>query len=102
MAAAWKQVYCAPFGSVQNVYLLDLSNIGLSGRLDDTVPLGNLTRLQALWLSGNELQGPLPKSWGVIKTLQVRSTAGHIADATAKAKQPCFLQAYWPLPTPWL
>jgi hypothetical protein len=65
----WKQVYCSTFGSRQQVYIIDLSLIGLSGTLDDSVPLGNLTRLQALWMSGNELSGSLPKSWGSIRSL---------------------------------
>uniref|UniRef100_A0A383WI10 Peptidase C1A papain C-terminal domain-containing protein n=1 Tax=Tetradesmus obliquus TaxID=3088 RepID=A0A383WI10_TETOB len=65
----WKQVYCSTFGSTQQVYIIDLSLIGLTGTLDDSVPLRNLSRLQALWMSGNELSGTLPKSWGSIRSL---------------------------------
>ncbi|KAF6256526.1 hypothetical protein COO60DRAFT_1252895, partial [Scenedesmus sp. NREL 46B-D3] len=66
----WKQVFCSTFSGRQQVYIIDLSQIGLTGTLDDSVPLANLTRLQALWMSGNELAGSLPASWGRIRSLQ--------------------------------
>jgi hypothetical protein len=44
------------------VYLLDLSNQGLSGTLSDAVKLGALQHLQSIWLQGNQLAGALPAS----------------------------------------
>lgn len=74
---SWEQVYCGKFEESHQVYLLDLSELGLTGQLDDSLPLANLTRLQALWLSGNELTGSLPKSWASISSLQVGTADMH-------------------------
>lgn len=59
----WNQVYCSRFGPQQRVYLLDLSSLGITGTLENVADLTGLTRLQAIWLSGNQLSGPLPADW---------------------------------------
>lgn len=63
-------MYCSRFGQQQRVYLLDLSSLGLSGSLSATSDLSGLARLQALWLSGNQLSGPLPASWYKFKNVK--------------------------------
>lgn len=63
-------MYCSKFGQQERVFILDLSSLGLSGALNATSDLAGLARLQALYLSGNQLSGPLPGTWSKFKNIK--------------------------------
>jgi hypothetical protein len=63
----WQGVYCT---DDKHVYLVDLSNKGISGTLSDVVDLAALKELQNVWLQGNQLAGTLPASWFSLPSLR--------------------------------
>lgn len=88
----WNQVYCSKFGQQDRVYLLDLSSLGLTGSLTDTADLSGLGRLQAMWMSGNQLSGPLPATWYKFKNLKeikldMNALTGSLPDVWADLKK---------------
>lgn len=62
----WKGVYC---NTGNRVYVVDLSDLGLSGTLSDSVDFSLVTQLQSLWLHGNRLTGTLPSSLSQLQKL---------------------------------
>eukprot|EP00878_Enallax_costatus_P027686 GHUV01029829.1.p1 GENE.GHUV01029829.1~~GHUV01029829.1.p1 ORF type:complete len:218 (+),score=41.13 GHUV01029829.1:533-1186(+) len=62
----WKGVYC---NDGNRVYLIDLSDLGLSGALSDAVDFSPVMQLQSLWLHGNRFTGTLPSSLSRLERL---------------------------------
>jgi Leucine rich repeat N-terminal domain len=73
---AWPGVFCSTRGGQKRVYFLDLSQLGLKGSLANaSESLVPLARLQALWMSDNDLSGMLPTALGLVRSTDMKAHA---------------------------
>ncbi|KAF7144078.1 hypothetical protein RHSIM_Rhsim05G0083800 [Rhododendron simsii] len=71
---SWTGVKCSDEGKYARVVSLDLSNIGLTGELSESID--NLTAIRSIYLGGNKLSGPLP-NMGSLKALETLHLEGN-------------------------